>query len=444
LKQGTDPASPAELVRPELSTSMPLAASGGPMRSVGFILILSCFSLVGYVLRMNISIAAAQMLPELHLTKVQLGKLLSGFLIGYTAFQIPWGVLGDRFGARYVLAAAALVWGVTSFFTGLVPGLLLQAGSASFVALYLLRLLLGMAEAAGFPVAARAVASHMPGSRHGLGYAAVVAGTAAGSSITPPLIAFLMTTRGWRASFYVTSLFAFALAAVWLVMTRPSIETPGPSPSSRAALDRASWKELLREPMIWLLSASYFFESYVLYVFVFWSYLYLVEQRHFTLLRGGFYTGLPFLAAFIAVPLVGYASDVITVRKGYRVGRRNAAIGLMALSAAFLFFAVQVENSQIAIGALSLSVASLLSVESIFWSSSIELGGRYAGTAGAIMNTAGNLGGIVSTLAVPLLIQRVGWTIAFGSTGLLAAISAVLWFKIGLRRLENSSGQEAV
>jgi ACS family glucarate transporter-like MFS transporter len=415
------------------------------MRSVGFILILSCFSLVGYILRMNIAIAAAQMLPELYLTKVQLGKLLSGFLIGYTAFQIPWGILGDRFGARYVLAAAALVWGVTSFFTGLVPGLLLKAGTASFVALYLLRLLLGMAEAAGFPVAARAVASHMPVSRHGFGYAAVVAGTAAGSSITPPLIAFLMTTRGWRASFYVTSVFAFALAAVWLVVTRPSIKALGAAgPSSATAADRASWKRLLREPMIWLLSASYFFESYVLYVFVFWSYLYLVEQRHFTLLRGGFYTGLPFLAAFIAVPLVGYASDVMTVRRGYRVGRRNAAICLMVLSAVFLLFSVRVGNSQVAVGALSVSVASLLSVEAIFWSSSIELGGRYAGTAGAIMNTAGNLGGIISTIAVPLLIQRLGWTIAFGSTGLLAAISAALWFKIGSRRLENGSGQEAV
>jgi ACS family glucarate transporter-like MFS transporter len=179
-----------------------------------------------------------------------------------------------------------------------------------------------------------------------------------------------------------------------------------------------------------------------LYVFVFWSYLYLVEQRHFTLLRGGFYTGLPFLAAFIAVPLVGYASDVITVRKGYRVGRRNVAIGLMAISATFLFVSVRVENSQVAVGALSLSVASLLSVESIFWSSSMELGGRYAGTAGAIMNTAGNLGGIVSTLAVPLLIQRVGWTIAFGSTGALAGISAALWFKIGSRQLEEGSEGE--
>jgi ACS family glucarate transporter-like MFS transporter len=261
LKQGTGHrAAPAELVLPDRSASIPLAASGGPTRSVSFILILSCFSLVGYILRMNISIAAAQMLPELHLTKVQLGKLLSGFLIGYTAFQIPWGVLGDRFGARYVLAAAALVWGVASFFTGLVPGLLLQAGSASFAALYLLRLLLGLAEAAGFPVAARAVASHMPGSRHGFGYAAVVAGTAAGSSIAPPLIAFLMTTRGWRASFYITSLFSFALAAVWLLVTRPSIKGPGASrPSSTTAVDRASWKGLLREPMIWLLSASYFF-----------------------------------------------------------------------------------------------------------------------------------------------------------------------------------------
>jgi sugar phosphate permease len=181
------------------------------------------------------------------------------------------------------------------------------------------------------------------------------------------------------------------------------------------------------------LSLSYFFESYALYVFVFWSYLYLVKHRHFTLLRGGMYTGLPFLFAVFAVPLVGYASDQLTKRLGYEKGRRNFAILLMIVSASFLFLAVRLGNPYVAVGALSLSVGCLLATECIFWASSIEIGDKHAGAAGAIMNTAGNIGGIVSTVLVPALLNRYGWNVEFGSSSAMVFVSALLWFRVRAR-----------
>ena len=401
-----------------------------PPRRLGLILTLSCFSLVAYVLRMNISVAAVFLVLELHLTKAQLGQLFGSFLVGYTAFQLPWGIFGDRFGARSVLCIAAISWGVTSFLTGLLPGLIFKVGVGSFLALMVLRLLLGVGEAAGFPVAARAIASSMPKSRHGWGYSAVVAGLAAGSALTPPLVSRLMVSFGWRASFYITSSFAFILAAVWSIVSRDQSPVTASVPAMRPKIIASSWRRLFRTPAIWNLSLSYFFESYSLYVFVFWSYLYLVERRHFTILQGGFFTGLPFLAAMLVVPAVGYVSDLAAERFGYSMGRRNLAIALMTISAIFLFCAVRLDDPYPAVGAISLSVASLLSVEAIFWSSAIEVGGHDAGAAGAIMNTAGNLGGILSTFSIPLLLRAFGWSVAFGSSSALLLLSALLWLRI--------------
>lgn len=423
--------------------AMPPSSEAVPKRrSIGIILLLSCFSLVGYALRMNISIAAALMVPELHLTKFQLGQIFSGFILGYTLFQIPWGLFGDRWGARSVLTIAALAWGITSFLTGLLPGLIVQAGSASFVVLYLLRFLLGAGEAAGFPVAARAVASAMPREQHGLSYAAVIAGTAVGSALTPPAVSLLMIRLGWRISFYITSSLPIVLAVIWYLIAKDRAGLASDNTVNRESIEeskRVSLWVLLGNPDMILLSASYFMESYALYVFVFWSYLYLIEQRHFTLLGGGVYTGLPFLVAMFVIPLVGYFSDRITKEAGYKTGRRNIAILNMVFSALFLSLAVSVHAPYLAIAALALSVACLLSVECIFWSSSMAIGGDYAGTSGAIMNTAGNLGGIASTVVVPVLLQHFGWAVAFGSSSVMVFGSALIWFGIRPREQYTST-----
>ncbi len=421
---------PCAEIMSSFTVRKPFSTSSTFFARFRFILTLSFFSLVGYVLRMNISVAAVFLVAELHLTTLQLGQIFSSFLIGYTIFQLPWGLFGDRFGARPVLCIAAVTWGITSLFTGLLPGLVLKAGITSFLALLTLRFLLGVGEAAGFPVAARAIASSMPKTQHGLGYSAVIAGTAAGSALTPPLISRLMVSVGWRASFYITSCFAFALAAIWSIVTRNHSFTISETSTRSSEQTSSSWHQLLRMPAMWNLSLSYFFESYGLYVFIFWSYLYLVEQRHFTLLRGGIFTSLPFLTAMFAVPLVGYVSDVLTHRHGYTMGRRNLAIALMTVSAAFLFFTVRLDNPYLAVGALCMSVACLLSTESIFWSSSIAIGGDHAGAAGAIMNTAGNVGGILSTALLPVLLNHFGWSVAFGSSSALVFVSALLWLRI--------------
>jgi ACS family glucarate transporter-like MFS transporter len=173
--------------------------------------------------------------------------------------------------------------------------------------------------------------------------------------------------------------------------------------------------------------ASYFFDSYVLFVFVFWLYLYFVEQRGMSMMSSGIYTGLPFVLAIVFAPAAGYICDELAVRFGRTWGRRIVAMVALLNSAAFLVAGIHVGSQTLAVSGLSLAVARLLCTEGAYWSASMDLGGASTGTVSGVMNMAGNFGGVASTSLVPVLIQHFGWPFAFRSAAGLAVIAAVLW-----------------
>ena len=410
--------------------------------------LLAGFSLVSYALRTNISVAAAVMRSELHLTQIQLGQVFSAFMAGYAIFQIPAGALGDRYGPRLILTLAATIWGVTTLMTGVLPGLI-GGAAATLVVLMAVRFLLGVAEAATYPVAASAVGAWMPPSERAFANALVIAGMALGSAFIPPIMSRLMVVSGWRVSFYATSILAFLIAALWWWYAtddpaqHPAVnemehrailagrDTAGrESVAARADRRRVMYWPLLRNRNMMLISVSYFLDSYVLFIFVFWFYLYLVDERGFSILRSGVYSSLPWIAALIVVPAGGRLCDVLSERRGRRLGRRAVAMAGLLVSSALLAWGARTQQAMLAIAALSLSVGFLMSTEGPFWSSAIDIAGVHAGTAGGIMNTAGNLGGVVSTSLVPVLVERFGWMVALASGSSLGLVAALLWLLI--------------
>ena len=299
--------------------------------------LLAGFSLVAYILRMNISVAAKFMMPDLGLTQIQMGQVFSAFMLGYALFQVPWGILGDRSGPRRMLTAAALVWVAATALTGFAPGMAIPGGAAAFVTLLILRFALGAGQAALYPLAARTVGNWMRASERAFAYSLIIAAAAAGSAFTGPLVAWSMVALGWRASFYLCSILALAIAALWYRYATDQPEShPAIGAAELAVIQRerpagstgrpsTAWFTLLRNPNISLICASYFLSSYVLFMFIFWLYLYLVEERKFSVLSGGFFTSMPYILALIVVPLGGYVSD--------RAGRRLVAIAGFAIAA---------------------------------------------------------------------------------------------------------------
>ncbi len=385
------------------------------------------FSFVSYMERVNISVAAELMMPSLSLSRGEIAAIFNSFLIGYAIFQVPAGWLGDRFGARRVLGISAILWGVITVLSGFMPGALSRTVGVTLATLWVLRFLLGTTEATTYPVAARAVHLWISSSRRGFGSSLMLMGSSVASAITAPLVSWTMLRYGWRVAFYLTSTFAFVIALLWLrfAPTPPTVEQPATAAPPRT--------ERWLNTNVVLLSISYISEGYLLFTFVSWLYMYLVEVRGFSLIQGGMVTSLPWVAAIIATPLGGLVSDYLTVRFGRIAAARILIMTGYSCSGLLLLAAAQAHSRSIAVLGLCISLGSLYLAESSFWTTANLIAGDHAGVAGGFMNTIGLLGGVASNALVPLLVERYGWIAAFGSGTFMGLFCALVWWFLGKR-----------
>ncbi len=405
----------------------------------GILAMLTVFAFVSYVQRINISVAAELMGPELHLSKVQLGQIFSSFLIGYAIFQIPGGLFADRYGTRLTLALSAVLWGLCTIFTGLVPAPLHVTANATLLLLWLARFLLGSAEATTYPVGALAIHNWIRPPEQAFANSWMFAGTSLAAAFTTPFVSWLMLRMGWRWVFLATSVPAFAIAFAWwmfstnkprehrfinqaeLALTHADADRPQRKPNFLA---------LLRDRRILLLCASYFAEGYLLFIFVFWLYLYLVDVRGFSMMHGGLIAALPWITGLFLTPLGGLAADRMAARHGRLRAAKYIIMFGYTLSGLLLFVAAYAPTRTACVAALCLSVGFLMSAEASFWVSATHLAGVNAGAVSGLMNTTGILGGIVSTSLVPILVARFNWLVAFGSATLVALACVLLWIVI--------------
>jgi ACS family glucarate transporter-like MFS transporter len=383
--------------------------------------LLSVTATSGYLCRVNLSTAGALVMEEFGLTQAAMGRVFSAFLLGYALFQIPAGALADRFGARRTLGIAAVGWVLlTAAHAGLPAGF-----GAAMTSLLVLRFLLGVTESPTYPGAAQGVARWVrPGDR-GLANGLVVASIGIGSAIAPPLVSQVMVRWGWRAALLVSALPALAVALVWRTASEPTSAVEPKEASRTGGL------ETLRTRDFTLLTASYTLQGYVGYIFVFWFYLYLVQERKFDLLQGAWVSTLPWTLSTLSIPLGGIASDRLTrSRLGPTWGRRAIPMLGMGLSGILIAVGARTASPVTAVLALALATALVLCVEGPFWATMIGIAGPRTGAAGGIMNMGSNLGGLVSPALTPLLAQHVGWENALYAAAAMSVIAAALWLGI--------------
>ena len=401
-----------------------------PAHSKRIVLLLWGFAFLSYLLRTNITVAQQYIARDMSLNDVQVGYIFSAFLIGYSIFQLPAGILGDRFGPRLVLTVCGLFWGITTFLSGLVPGLLLKGTGLALGSLLLIRFLHGIGEAATYPVAMSAVAIWIAPSRHAFINSLIFTGSTLGSAFAPPFVASVMSVYGWRVTFYLSAVLPVVLAILWWRQSRDEKEMRVAA-RAEGSQDRLRIWRVLTKPAIFTLCLSYLLYCYAISIFVYWLFKYLVDVRHLSIVNSGWANSLPWIAASIAVPIFGYLSTKASSRMGYLQGRRLIATSCLLVSACLMSVVASTHSIGLALSAISLSVALLFSTESSYWSTAIELAREDAGAASGLMNLSGNLGGVLATSFVPLLVIYFGWFYALLSGSVLAVLAAVAWFFIG-------------
>lgn len=406
--------------------------------------LLFAYALSSYVLRTNISVAAVFMMPELQLTEVQMGMVFSSFLWSYSLFQLPAAALGDTHGPRLILTWSAVAWAALTWWTGLLPGAFAVGGTGVLVALIVLRFALGIVQAPTFPVAAALIARWFPPSAWALPNGLLSAGLGVGTAVTPPLIAWVMVQAGWRETFYCSAPIGLVVAwATWRYVRDDPARHPGVSHTELAELRDAvrgaggdvhdhpvRWQRLLRDPQVLLLSLSYLSMNYIFYVFVFWFFLYLVNERHFSILGGGAAATVPYVVGALCAAIGGALCDRLSVRWGSRAGCRVLGVGGLVLAGALSFVGASAGDAATALVALSLCFGFTQLTEGAYWAAMTRIAGRSTGAACGIMNTGGNLGGVISAPLIPVLVQWFGWEVALSSGALFAGLGALLWLAV--------------
>ena len=393
------------------------------------ILLLSLVTGVAYLVRADVAVAQERMVPAMGLTMITMGAITAwGFQLAYALFQVPAGMFGERFGARTALGLTLLGCSIASFATSAVPR------EGSFLVLVSTRVLLGVAQAAVFPVAAMAVMLYVPVTARVRATAIYVSTASLGAAAAPLLMAPVMERLGWRAVFVLSGVIACVTALAWvsLMPPRPSPPEPHVLRARRGVLSEL--RVLAHNGRLLLLSTAYLLHSAVWFVFVFWFFRYLTEGRGFTILASGLWGSLPSIAAFVLAPLIGIATDRLGRRIGAARARRRVAMACLFSAAGFVTAGAILPSAILAILALSLSSGCVNGAEAPFFTTATAVGPENPGAAAGVLNLMGNLGGVVSIWLVPRMSAVWGWngTLVFWSG--VCLVAALLWLTVDVER----------
>ena len=393
-----------------------------------------------YLCRVNISTAGALLMKDYDLSQAAMGRIFSGFLLGYALFQVPAGILADKWGAKRVLALACWLWvGTTSVLAVIGWGPFQTSVSAIIIAIVIIRLILGIAESPTFPAAAQGVSKWIYPAFQGRANGIVIASIGIGSAIAPPLISSIMIQWGWRVAMLVSAVPALVIAILWISVKEPAHVNNGPENKAEIPKNQGvDKKSSLWKKSFILLTVSYTLQGYVGYIFVSWFYLYLVQERHFDLLSGAWMSSLPWILSIISIPLGGIISDKLSVGfSGPIWGRRIIPMSGLILSGILISLGAHTGSAVIAAISLAFATAFILCSESPFWTMMINISRERSGMAGGIMNMGSNMGGIISPSLTPILAGYLGWENALHIASGLAVIAALLWLGVrpGLKQI---------
>jgi len=411
---------------------------GRASRGRWYILVLiSLMYLITYLDRVNISTAAPLISKEFGFDKITMGAIFSAFVWAYAMFQVPGGWMGDRFGPRKVLTVIVGYWSVMTALTA-------HAGSA--ISFIVIRFLFGIGEAGAFPGATRAMQLWYPREERGFVQGITHSASRAGAAIAPPIVVTIMATLGWQWVFYICGMVGFVWAVLFFLFYRDlpenhslvnaaelaHIRGTDASGATKAANIEAKpkvpWGTLIKSPNMWAIMLAYFTYVYCLWIFLSWLPSYLIEFRHFTLIKVGIFASLPLWAGVVGDTVGGLATDWLLKKTGNtKLARRSVAITGLLGCTAFIIPASLTDNAYTAVYCLTASMFFLECTIGPSWSVPMDVGGKYSGTVSGMMNMAGNIGGALSPLVFGFLVQYGNWQAPFIVAATLMVIGAGIW-----------------
>jgi ACS family glucarate transporter-like MFS transporter len=378
---------------------------------------------INYADRTVLSIAGPALAKSLNLTSVSMGYIFSAFGWSYVLAQLPGGWLLDRFGSRKVYSISLFVWSFFTFVTGFTGFL---AGLSAVLVLFILRFLLGVAEAPAFPANSRITVAWFPTRETGTAAAIFNSAQYFATVLFAPLLGYIVQTYGWQYSFNFMGIVGFLFLIVWLKYVQAPAKSrhiskseldyisgggalvdldksPGNNKNSgKPSLDFI--KQLLQSRMLIGVYIAQYCINAITYFFITWFPVYLVQARGMTILKAGIVAVLPAIFGFIGGNLGGIFSDSL-LRRGFSlsVARKVPIVTGMLLSMSMIL-CNYTEIEWIVVALMTLSYFGK-GIGALGWAVNADTAPKeITGLSGALFNTFGNLSSIVTPIIIGYIV----------------------------------------
>jgi predicted MFS family arabinose efflux permease len=408
--------------------------------------------IANYIDRVNVGFVNAHMQADLGIGAAAYGLGSGLFFVGYALFEVPSNVLMQKYGARawltrimgtwgIVAAAMAFVWNDTSF--------------------YVLRFLLGIAEAGFFPGVVYYFTQWLPQKERGKAVAIFLGGSAFASVLSGPITGSLLSIRGfglhgWQWMFLIEGGFSVLLCgASWMLLKSRIGDAHWLSAGEQRALQQAITTEqaereaasgsahvsaikLLKDPQIVLFCFLYFAIQLTIYAATFWLPTIIRKMGGLTDFQVGLFNAVPWMIAMVAM----YCFALLSARWRFQ----QAWLAVALVIAACGLFASTTGNAVLSFVAICFSAIGFKAAASLFWPiPQGYLDARVAAGVIALINSVGNLGGFFAPATFGYLQQHTG-SVSGGLYGLGVAslVAAAAAFLTRNRRSDHLQGGHAV
>jgi ACS family glucarate transporter-like MFS transporter len=383
---------------------------------------------ITYVQRLGFINVAPTIKDQFSFDQRDMGWLLAAFQLGYALFEIPCGWLGDRLGVRHLLALLALAMSIITAAAGLVLGLPV---AAAFGFLFIARLAFGASQAGIFPSLSRAMADWMPVKERGTAMGFVWMASRMGGAAAPFLMgAWAAWFGGWQWALVVAAIFG----AIWGVAFWAWFRNP-PRAAGAAVHHAIPWRRFLHHRGVWGLCLMYGFGGFAANFFTTFLPTYLDKERHLPELERKWLSGAPLACGIVACLVGGMISDAIIRTTGNRTwGRRlNGSVGLIVAGVAL--WATNYADSVLLLGGL-LCLTFICNDLAMgpAWASCTDIGERYAGTLGGLMNMIGALAGALGNIVAGRMFDHGQSRLLFVIFGCSFGLAALSWLLIDANR----------
>jgi sugar phosphate permease len=375
--------------------------------------LLMCY-LAAYIDRVNIGFAKLQMSSDLGFSEVAYGLGAGIFFIGYSIFEVPSNLMLHKVGARRWIARILISWSLVSAGFGFVQT------EAHF---YILRFLLGVAEAGFAPGALLYLTYWFPANRRSRANSAMFVAIPLAGIIGAPLSGLIMEHmtgvaqwEGWRWMFVLEALPAMIAGVItwrflpdrpadvpWLSDAEKEIVQADLAADAGGQTEHLSVKQFLSDKRLWLLTAIYFAVVMGQYAMTFWLPTIIKNAGATTPMFNGLLTSLPFVTAMVAMLFFSFSADRMRERRWHLIV--PMLVGAASLTLASFF----PHNLPVSIALLSIATAGMLTATVMFWSLPPSfLGGVWAAAGIGAINSIGNLAGFVSPYVIGSLVSASG------------------------------------